>query len=111
MYVYNALVTSVTNAAQYGATATFNNDASASFTAAIQNMAVYGNPAGGATPLVYGLSTSNISVDTNPMNGYPTRVTVSVSGFSVNAVFGTQSFNGKPRVTMDYVGLACPTGC
>lgn len=111
MFVYNSLQTSVTNAAEYGALLTYNNSDSSAFTTKIQNMAVYGNPSGGTMPLVHGLSSSNISVDTNPQLGYPTRVTVSVTGFSVNAVFGTQSFSGKPRVTMDYVGFTCQSGC
>ena len=111
MFVYNSLITNVTNAAQYGAISNFSSDDPTTFSTRIKNMAVYGNPSGGTTPLVYGLSTSNVSVDTNLMGGFPTRVTVSITGFSVNAVFGTQTFNGKPRVTMEYVGFTCVSGC
>jgi len=111
MFVYNSLQTAVTNAAEYGATANFSAADSSGFSTKVKNMAVYGNPSGGSTPLVYGLSASNINVDTNPQNGYPTRVTVSITGFAVNAVFGSQSFSGKPRVTLDYVGFTCQSGC
>jgi len=38
----------------------------------------------------------------------PTDVTVAVTGLSVNAVFRSFTFSGKPRATVAYLGL--PTG-
>ena len=108
MFIYNQLQTSVANGATYAATANFSASDTTAFTDAVKNIVVYGQTTTGTSPLVSGLTTSNVNVNLNLSGGYPTDVTVSISSFSVNAVFGTQTFTGKPRVTMQYMGLATP---
>jgi hypothetical protein len=38
----------------------------------------------------------------------PTRMTVSISGFSLDAVFGTINLNGNPAVSFPYLGIPTP---
>ena len=108
-YVYNTVLTSVGNAAQLGSKLTYDTANTAQFTTAIQNLVVYGNTTAGTTPIVPGLSTSNVTVTATPV-GMPTDVTVTINNFSVAAVFTHFTFNGKPRVTTAYMGqITCST--
>jgi len=80
----------------------------------VQNVVVYGSPtpAAGASPVVRGLANSNVNVNFNPdANGVPTNVTVSATGFSVDAVFTTFTFNGKPMASVPYLGRYSPVEC
>ena len=80
----------------------------------VQNMAVYGTttPANGAKPVVQGLLLSNVAV--TPTGGLagtltaPTQITVAITGYTVDAVFGTWNLNGKPNATFPYVGILTP---
>ena len=55
-YVYNALKTSVSGAATLAASLSYDVGQPSTYVTAIQNMAVYGNTAGGSTPLVPSLT-------------------------------------------------------
>src|SRR5437879_5503021 len=61
IYLYQSLLNSVAGAARYAARVDID-EPNHTFVAGVQKMAVYGNPAGGATALVPGLTTANISV-------------------------------------------------
>jgi hypothetical protein len=75
------------------------------FVTAVQNMAVYGNPAGGDTRLAPGLNTGHISVTwTYDAKGVPLTVTVAVTGYTVDAVFQSFTWSNKPSVTVRYAG-------
>lgn len=63
LWVHNAL----TDATRRGARYAITQERSAAATTAIQNMTVYGNPAGTGTPLVDGLTPEQVSVN---YNGY-----------------------------------------
>jgi len=62
---------------------------------AVKNVVVYGNPSGGTVPVVPGLTTSNVSVETVNYNGVElsSRASVSINGyqfqFSVPLLGGT----------------------
>src|SRR5262249_47278297 len=60
MYIYEALVSQVAAAARYASHVDF--DSAHTFVSTVQNMAVYGSPTAGTTPIVPGMTTSNISV-------------------------------------------------
>ena|SRR5258707_736319 len=112
MFIYNELMTSVTNGAIYASTLKYDSQSSSAYTTAVQNMVVYGDPTGTNTiPLVPNLATTNVSVDTHNSGLYPTDVTVSINSFMVDAVFGKQTFTGKPRMTVKFIGMAVCTGC
>ena len=77
-------------------------------------MVVYGTPTPGANdgPIVRGLATSNVVVDYNPdAKGVPTEVEVTVTDFSVNGLFTTFNFNGKPWASITYTGRYSPREC
>lgn len=116
-YAYNALVNAVREGARYAslkpydsATATPSN----AFLADVQNMVVYGTtaPANGATPVVQGLQLTNVAVTpTGGLSGTltpPTQMTVSITGYRVDAVFGTWTLTGKPNATFPYMGILTP---
>jgi hypothetical protein len=83
---------------------------SAAFNTAVQNMVVYSNPspANGAAPILRGLSIANVNLAVLTSGSAPTQMTVSISGFSLDAVFGTINLNGNPAVSFPYLGIPTP---
>ncbi len=64
---------------------------------AVKNMVVYGNPSGGSTPLINGLTTSNVAVEYVNYNGVQlsSRATVKITNYKFKfsiPMFGT-TFN------------------
>ena len=123
-YVYNIVQTSVANAAQLASKMPYDNSNVSDFVTQVSKMAAYGDISG-TSPVVSGLSWSpcaqagnvwtcgNIKVTLGMVTGsdgtqIPTDVTVAITSYSVNAVFRSFTFSGKPRVTVAYLGL--PTG-
>ena len=115
---YNTLQNAVNRGAHYGALIDYNsaNDTpDSNFQTQVQNMVVYGSPTAGTTPIVPGLTTSNVSVTacgiTTICPGYasvlgiPQEIRVSITGFSINSVFAQTALNGKPSVTYAYQGI------
>lgn len=106
-YVYNNLETSLRAAARYAAARTYDSPdetPSEEYQTAVRNMAVYGNPAGGAATVAPNLSPSNVVVRMAFAGGAPARVTVEVAGYRLTGLFGNVTLNGKPRVTFPYLG-------
>jgi len=109
-YVYNVVMTSVADAAELGSKMTYDTTNPSKFTTALQNMVVYGNTTAGTSPIVPGLSTSNVTVGVNPEGNMPTDITITINSFTINAVFANFTFNGKPRATAVYMGqITCST--
>lgn len=109
-YVYNAVMTSVENAAELGSKMTYDTANPSRFTTAVTNMVLYGNTTAGAKPIVPGLSSSNVNINLNLKSSIPTGVTVSISNYSVDCLFTKFTFNGKPRATAVYMGqITCST--
>jgi Flp pilus assembly protein TadG len=117
-YVYNTLVTAVREGARYASIKPYDSTTttpSNSFLAAVQNMVVYrdANPAQGASPVVAGLTPAKVAlvVTGGPTGGtltVPTQMTVSISGYTIDAVFGTWNLTGKPNCTFPYTGILTP---
>jgi len=76
----------------------------------VQNMVVYGTPSPGAspTPIVKNLGTGNVTVTPICTNGVPSAMTVSITGFTINSLFGSQTLTGKPKITYTYQGIYEP---
>jgi hypothetical protein len=107
-YQYNTLETAVRNGARYASLATYDGGSwgGAAFKARVKNMVVYGNPnpPGGATPVVPGLTTSNVTV-TETFNGsVPTKIRVEITNFVVSSMFREMRLDTKPRCTFEYTG-------
>ena len=110
-YQYNRLTNAVNGAARYASLRAYDsasNNPSNAFSTAVKNMAVYGNPAGGTTPVVPGLSTSNVYVTVTFVNSVPAFMSVDIRGYSINSVVAVTACNSKPKVTYPYLGLYMP---
>jgi Flp pilus assembly protein TadG len=113
-YVYNKLVTAVGNGARYAAQRTYRTatpEDVAKGTAAIRNMVVYGDsrPAPGAEPVVPRLRPEDVGVEWREgANGVPEAVSVAITEYKVNALFGGVVLTGRPSVEFPYVGRYAP---
>lgn len=117
-FIYNELQSAVRNGARYASYRTYDASSStptSSYTTAVANVVVYGDPAGGTRPLVPNLTTSNIQVSVlNPSggtswNGSPGQIKVSITGYNLNAVFTTFRLE-KPSASFPYIGRFAPQG-
>src|SRR6266404_1375193 len=88
-YVYNALQTAASDAAQLGAKMNYDTSDASSFNTALTNMVVYGDTTvpQNAKPIVLGLTTDNVNVSVNPSSAMPTDITVTIQNFQVDALF------------------------
>jgi len=112
-YAYNRLVNAAREGARYASMKPYdsaNSTPSTAFSTAVKNMVVYANPAppDGATPVVRGLATSNVSLTVLSSGVQPLQMTVSISNFPLDAIFGTITLNNKPSVTFTYLGIPTP---
>jgi Flp pilus assembly protein TadG len=103
MYVYDCLEVAVTSGAMYASRATLDTR-NTNFATEVVNMVVYGNPQGTGTPAVPGLDASKVAVTMTPSTGFPNTITVSLTSVTVNTVFRTFTFTGKPSVTVRFSG-------
>jgi len=120
-YQYNSLFNAVNNGAHYAALAPYDASCatySDTYGNAVKNMVVYGDPTGTTTtPLLTGLSASNVTITMGPTGGTcnsvastyrPTSVSISIAGYTINSVFGTFTLAGKPSVKYIFQGLYTP---
>ena len=116
-YVYNTLVVAVRQGARYASIKPYDSTSTtqtSGFRNAVRNMVVYGdpNPPGGAPPAVPGLLASNVALFVTGGGAgtltAPTQITVSITGFRIDAVFGTWNLSGKPNATFPYMGILTP---
>jgi Flp pilus assembly protein TadG len=110
-YAYNTLVNAAREGARYASLKPYDSATSTpstAFQSAVQNMVVYGDPAGGAAPILHGLSASNVQLNVLMAGGTPMQMTVSITGLSINIIFGTFQMNGKPSVSFPYLGIPTP---
>jgi Flp pilus assembly protein TadG len=105
-FIYNQLQSVVRTGARYASRTDFEAAQGGSFFEnRVKNVVVYGVPAGGSTPLVPGLTTSQVGVTWQAdAAGIPQTVTIHISNFSFYAVFRTFTLSNKPRVTFIYLG-------
>jgi Flp pilus assembly protein TadG len=108
---YDRLQTAVAQAARYASIAPYDSATatpSSSFQSAVQNMVLYASPAVGGSPVVSGLKAANIQLVVTFNNGVPGTMKVSITGYSINALFGVHTLNGKPQATYSYQGIWSP---
>lgn len=109
-FYYNELVNSVRAAARFAGMRNYdspNSTPSAAYAASVKNVAVFGNPAGGTTPVVPGLKPENIQVSMTFLNGAPATVRVGVTNFTMNAVVKRITVS-KPYSVFPYLGVYMP---
>lgn len=109
-YVYNQLVTAVGNGGRYAAMRTYRGASEQEIergNRAIRNMVVYGDPEPGidTAPIAARLKPEQVEVRwIMDQKGAPAAVNVSIREYSVDAVFKTFTFTGRPGVEFPYVG-------
>lgn len=80
LWVHNALADAARRGARYAVINPATN------TAQVKNVVVFGDPAGGSTPLVNNLTTANVSVDYNGFGLNDGTVSVSITGYEFQFV-------------------------
>lgn len=111
-FVYNQLKNAVREGARYASLKTYDTNSTAytsAFGNAVKNVVVYGDPAGGTTPIVPSLSTAQVALTVTFASAVPTQVKVGIQSYRLNNVFGTFVLN-KPAVTFPYIGRYAPDG-
>ena len=108
-YIYSELEAAVRSGARYASTGTYDATNPSAFTIAVQNVVVYGDPAGGTQPVVAGLQTSQVNVTISPVGGAPTSITVSISNYKLYGPWlNTFSLSNKPWVQIPFLGNYLP---
>ncbi len=108
---YNRLTNAVAQGARYAGIVPYDSATatpSATFVSAVRNMVLYGDPGGGTTTVVPGLAAANVNLTVTFTDGVPTAMTVSVSGYTIDAVFGSETLTNKPKFTYPYLGIWSP---
>ena len=101
-WVYGQLQNAVRNGARYASTRPY---CAGRDREAVRNVVVYGvpEPAPGAAPVVRGLETGHVAVASKRR-----EVTVTITDFSVDSVFSTYTFRGKPLAAAPVTGECRP---
>ncbi len=111
-YIYNNIQTAVNNGAKYAALRTYEQTTStpsSCFKTAVQDMVAYGDPTGTTTtPIAPGLTPSKVVLTVTFSNGVPSQMQVSISGYSINSVFSSQTLTNRPSATYPYLGRYAP---
>jgi Flp pilus assembly protein TadG len=108
---YDKLETAVAQAARYASLVPYDSATatpSTALVASVQNMVLYGNPTGGTTPVVSGLTSKNVSLSVTFANGVPAVMQVSITGYTLSALYGAFKLSGKPCVSYPYQGVWAP---
>lgn len=108
-YMYAELEQAVRSGARYASHGVYRTADPSAYSDAVKNAVVYGDPAGGTTPLVPRLTASMVKVTLSPEAGTPVAVTVSISGYQLWGPFGNKVFlNNKPWLTLPFMGYYVP---
>jgi len=111
-FIYSRLEAATSNAAMLGSRLNYDlADSGAGFTTKVKNMAVYGDPSGGSTPLAPSLTATNVNVNVATLGSYPTYLTVTIQNYTITNLFGNFTLVNKPRVTAAYIGNVVCSGC
>lgn len=111
-YIYNIMLESTSNAAALGSRLAFDTGNTSAFTTTLKNMVLYGDETAGTNTLVRNMTASNVNVSYHPdANGFPTYITVNITGFTINALFTSFSLPNKPGATTKYYGQINCSGC
>ena len=110
-YMYNRLETAVRSGARYASLRAYDSPTStpsSAFSTSVKNVVVYGNSGGTGSPLATGLTAAKVSVLPTMTGKVPDSITVNISNYTLDAIFSSFTFNGKPSVTFPYAGVPQP---
>lgn len=109
--LYNNLENAVARGARYASVVPYDSSTttpSDAFKTAVRNMVLYGSPTAGTSAVLPGLASGNVNLTVTFTNGTPRAMTVSISGYTINSVFGTTTLTNKPQITYTYQGIWSP---
>jgi hypothetical protein len=109
-FLYNRLHGAVRAGARYASLETYASGTSTppeSFSSEVKNLVVYGDPAGGTSPVVTGLTTANVELTVLYVNGAPKNMKVRLTNYTLDACFGVFRLN-TPVAVFGYVGRYSP---
>jgi Flp pilus assembly protein TadG len=110
-FLYNQLTTAIRAGGRYAATRIYDSRTetpTAAFTTAVRNMVVFGSPEGGTTPVVPGLTPSQVRVRMEFEQNAPSHVVVDIDDFTINNLIKPYLLSGKPRAVFSYFGRWAP---
>jgi Flp pilus assembly protein TadG len=108
-YVYAELEAAIRAGARYASLSTYDASNLSGYQAAVQNMVVYGDPAGASTPVVAGLQPSNVNVVVGLANSAPASVAVSISGYRMSGMsLYPATLTNKPSIQIPFLGHYLP---
>ncbi|MEO8049567.1 MAG: TadE/TadG family type IV pilus assembly protein [Acidobacteriota bacterium] len=108
---YNSLENAVARGARYASLIPYDSTSTApsgAFSSAVKNMVLYGSSSAGSSPALPGLTTANVNLTVTFTNGVPGTMTVSISGYTINAVVASATLTNKPKITYAYQGIWAP---
>jgi len=110
---YNNLQNAVARGARFASLAPYdsaNATPTTAFKDKVKNMVLYGSTTAGTTPVLPGLTAANINVVPffDPTLKIPTRMTVSITGYTINSIFASNTLTNKPQVAYAYQGVWSP---
>ncbi len=105
-FIYNQLQSTVRTGARFASTADFDSSSGgANYRSQVTNMVLYGTPTAGSTPVVRGLTTSNVNVSwETDAAGIPQVITVNIVNYTLSAVWASFTLSNKPRSVFIYQG-------
>ncbi len=109
---YNRLENAVVQGVRYASLIPYDSNTtapSAAFQAAVQNMVLYGSPTTGTTPVLSGLTAQNVTLTVTFTNGIPSAMTVAITGYTIDGLFGSSTLTGKPQISYPYQGIWTPS--
>lgn len=109
-FIYNELQNAVRQGARYAALKTYDSASatpSVAFTNSVKNAVVFGNPAGGETPVVPSLTTGNVNLTVTLAGGIPKVMTVSIQNYQLDAFLRTFTLH-RPSASFTYSGVYAP---
>lgn len=106
---YDSLQTAIRAGSRFASLADFDGPDGTDFSEDVKDVVVYGKTdpdVGVDSPLVFGLTTERVVVDSSDRDGsgMPITVTVSISGFEINTFVDSYSLNSKPSSKFVYQG-------
>lgn len=110
-YIYDRLETAVRAGARYASIRSYNSASAtpaADFTAAVKNVVIYANPAGGTNTTAPGLTSANVNLAVTMKNNVPDQMYVSITGYQIDAIFAAFTLVDKPAARFRYSGRYAP---
>jgi Flp pilus assembly protein TadG len=110
-FIYNELEQAVRAGARYASLrsyASLTQTPDAAYAAAVRNVVVFANPAGGTQAVAPGLTAASVFITMKMRNGAPSAVTVGINGYRLPQIISSVLLTNKPATQFPYLGVLAP---